>query len=246
MIKFIIYLTKTIVALLVALLVSSCQYSFDFGDSVKGSGKVTTEARQISEDFTNIEVSRGIEVEITQNSSKSVEVKADDNIINYIITKVEDGTLLITLDKSIKNSSTKKVMITMPSIESLRTSSGSSIESNNTLVVSKIDLRASSGSEINLSIEAEDIKCESSSGSDITLEGKALKLETSSSSGSDIDAQNLLANDVVAKSSSGSSIEIHPILSLNAKVSSGGDIKYYKNPKVINKKTSSGGSVYSN
>ncbi len=243
MTKIIVYITKTIVALLVAILVSSCQYSFDFGDSVKGSGKTITETRQILDDFTNVEVSRGIDVEITQNTTKSVEVKADDNIINYVITKVEDGTLIITLDKSIKNASTKKVMITMPNIESLRTSSGSSIESKNTLIVSKIDVRASSGSDINLTLEAEDVKCASSSGSDITIKGKALKLETSSSSGSDIDAQNLLANDVVAKSSSGSSIEIHPILSLNAKASSGGDIIYHNNPKVINKKTSSGGSV---
>jgi hypothetical protein len=244
MAKIIVYITKTIVALLIALLVSSCQY--DIGDSIKGSGKIATETRSISEDFTGIEVSRGIEVEITQNTSKTIEVKADDNIIEYILTTVEDGTLLITLDKSIKNSSTKKVMVSMPIIESLRTSSGSSIESRNTLVVSKIEVKASSGSDIELKVEAENIQCESSSGSDIMIEGKALKLETSSSSGSDIDAKNLLTNDVIANSSSGSSISVHPILSLNAKASSGGDIIYYNNPKEINKKTSSGGDVEPN
>lgn len=246
MTKIIVYITKTIVALLIALLVSSCQYSIDIGDSIKGSGKIATETRSISEDFTGIEVSRGIEVEITQNTSKTIEVKADDNIIEYILTTVEDGTLIITLDKSIKNSSTKKVMVSMPIIESLRTSSGSSIESRNTLVVSKIEVKASSGSDIGLKVEAENIQCESSSGSDIMIEGKALKLETSSSSGSDIDAKNLLANDVIANSSSGSSISVHPILSLNAKASSGGDIIYYNNPKEINKKTSSGGDVEPN
>lgn len=244
MAKIIVYITKTIVALLIALLVSSCQY--DIGDSIKGSGKIATETRSISEDFTGIEVSRGIEVEIRQNTSKTIEVKADDNIIEYILTTVEDGTLLITLDKSIKNSSTKKVMVSMPIIESLRTSSGSSIESRNTLVVSKIEVKASSGSDIELKVEAENIQCESSSGSDIMIEGKALKLETSSSSGSDIDTKNLLANDVIANSSSGSSISVHPILSLNAKASSGGDIIYYNNPKEINKKTSSGGDVEPN
>jgi hypothetical protein len=245
MIKLILYITKTLVAILVALLVSSCQYSFDIGDNVKGSGKVISETRQISEDFTNVEVSRGIEVEITQSTFKAIEVRADDNIINHIKTVVEDGVLIISLDNSIKTSSTKRVIIAMPNIESLRTSSGSSIESNTTLIVSKIDVRASSGSDITLTLEAEDIHCESSSGSGVTLEGKALKLETSSSSGSNIDAQNLLSNDVTAKSSSGSSIKIHPILSLNAKASSGSAITYHKNPKVINKKTSSGGSINS-
>ena len=60
---------------------------------------------------------------------------------------------------------------------------------------------------------------------------------------SDIDAENLLSNEVTAKSSSGSGIKVHPIVSLDAKASSGSDIKYYNNPKTITKATSSGGSV---
>ena len=246
MIKLIVYITKTIVAILVALVVASCQYSIDLGDSIKGSGNVISENRPVNGDFTSIEVSRGIDVIVTQSNIKSIEVKADDNIIEHISTDINNSILTITLDKSVKNLSSKKVYVTLPNIESLRSTSGSSISSKNTLVVKSIDVKSSSGSEINIDVEAGKIICESSSGSEISVEGKAIKLEASSSSGSEIEAQNLLANDIIANSSSGSSIELHPIISLNAKASSGSDIIYHNNPKSLTKKSSSGGSIKSN
>ncbi|WP_321540520.1 head GIN domain-containing protein [Flavobacterium piscinae] len=187
-----------------------------------------------------------MDVEVTQSDAKSIEVKADDNIIDLITTDIVDGTLKIALEKSVKNTKSKSVFVTLPNIESLRTSSGASLKSKNTLIVSSLETKASSGSEIKLTVEAEKITCDSSSGSDIEVKGKALKLEAESSSGSDIEADELQTNDVVAKSSSGSSIDVYPILSLDAKATSGSDIKYHNTPKTVSKVTSSGGSVRSN
>jgi hypothetical protein len=246
MMKFIVYLTKTIVALITALLFSSCQYSIDLGNAIKGSGNVTSVNRPVSGEFTNIEVSHGIDVEVTQSDAKSIEVKADDNIIEFITTDIVDGTLKIELEKSVKNTKSKTVFVSLPNIESLRTSSGANLKSKNMLIVSSLETKASSGSEININVEAERITFDSSSGSDIKAKGKALKLEAEASSGSHIDANQLLTNDVLARSSSGSSINVHPILSLNAKASSGSNINYHNTPKTLSKVTSSGGSVRAN
>src|SRR5690606_14862712 len=95
-------------------------------------------------------------------------------------------------------------------------SSGSEIKSMNTITSSSLDIKSSSGSEIDITIQAENAYCTSSSGSTINLKGKALKLQTQSSSGSDIDAEDLLANEINATSSSGSQTTIHPIVSLEA------------------------------
>lgn len=246
MIKFIVYLTKTIVALITVLLFSSCQYSIDFSDAVKGSGIVKSVNRPVAGEFSSIQVSNGIDVEVTQNDSKSIEVKADDNIIDLITTDIIDGTLKIALEKSVKNTKFKTVYVSLPIIESLRTSSGASIKSKNILVVSLLETKASSGSEVKLSVEAENLTCDSNSGSEIKINGKALQFNATASSGSDITADQLLTNDVIAKSSSGSSIKVHPILSLEAKASSGGDIKYYNTPKKMSKVNSSGGSIRAN
>jgi hypothetical protein len=243
MIKIITIITKFIVATLIALLFSSCNPSFPFGNGIKGSGNITTETRAANEDFKNIEVSYGIKVNVEQSDTKSITVEADDNLQEHIITKIENGVLKIESDKNYNSTETPIVNVKMPVVNGLSASSGSEIRSSNSLVTENIDVKSTSGSQINIEVEADAISLESTSGSSIEANGKALKLETSSSSGSEINAENLMANEVISQTSSGSSTSVYPIVKLDAKASSGGSISYHKVPKTISKEESSGGSV---
>ncbi|WP_291102976.1 MULTISPECIES: head GIN domain-containing protein [unclassified Flavobacterium] len=247
MIKVITIITKFIVVTLIALLFSSCKYSIDidgFGKSITGSGHITTENRMVQGDFKSIKVSNAIDLEVEQSDKTEITVEADDNLQKEITTKVENGVLIVACNyNSFINVKSRKVTVRMPTIEVLQASSAATIKSTNTLKGENINVRASSAADINLGLEFDVISCKASSGSSININGKALKLETTSSSGSDIDANYLLVNDVIAKASSGGSINVHPIVSLDAKASSGGDINYNIVPKSIQKSTSSGGSI---
>jgi len=243
MITIILFITRTVIIFLLPILMCSCQFSLNLEDTIKGDGNVIRKNRSVSEEFKNIEVSKGIDVIISQEDAKSINIEADKNIIEYITTDIADGTLIISIEKNVKICKSKKVYVSMPNIENLRASSGSSIKTKNQLVVRTIDVKATSGAEINITAECEKIVCESSSGSKIEIEGKSLKLDVESSSGSIVNAEKLLSNVITAKSSSGSTIKVYPIVSLDAKASSGGDIKYYNNPKNMIKITSFVGSV---
>lgn len=243
MIKIITLITKFIIAAVMALLFSSCGHSNNFNTGIKGSGKITTETRSASQDFKNIEVSQGIKVIVEQADQKSITVETDDNLQKHILTQIENGVLRIKSDESYNSTKTPIVNVKMPIINGLDSSSGSEITSSNVLITENINVKASSGSEININVEADAINIESTSGSSIEASGKALKLETSSSSGSEIDAENLMANEVISQASSGSSTEIYPIVKLEAKSSSGSSISYHKAPKTLIKEESSGGSV---
>lgn len=243
MIKFIVFCTKIVIAALVALLVSSCHTKFDFGNGIDGNGNVTTEKRNVVGDFTKIDVSRGLNVEVEQSKSYFVEVEADENLQKHISTTVENGTLTITSDENIDESTSRTIRVKMPSVTSLETSSGANISAKNNLLGNNLKIRTSSGSEIDVEVEIDTIDCEATSGSTITIKGKGLKLTSSSSSGSSIDAENLHVNDVVAESTSGSSTLVHPIVSLTGKASSGSSVNYNHTPKTITKEESSGGSV---
>lgn len=243
MIKIITIITKFIVAAIMALLFSSCVHnSMNFGNGIKGSGNITTQTRPADQDFKNIEVSQGIKVNVEQADVKSISVETDDNLQEHIITKIENGVLIIKADKSY-NSKSPIVNVKMPIINGLSSSSGSEINSFKTLLSNNIKAEASSGSRINITVEADAITLETSSGSNIEASGKALKLETNSSSGSSIDAKELMANEVIAQTTSGSSTSVYPILKLDAKASSGSSIGYHKIPKTLSKEESSGGSV---
>ena len=247
MIKTITLLTKFIVVTLLTLFFSSCKHSIvinGLGKSITGSGHVTTENRNITADFKSIEVSNAIELTITQSDKKEVSVEADDNLIKHITTKVENGVLIVACDyNSFVDIKSKKVMVKMPFVEGIQASSASSVKSTNVLKGTNVTINGASASDINVNIESENINCKTSAGSAVAIQGKALKFETNSSSGGSVNAEELLANDVIANASSGGSINVHPIVSLNADASSGGSINYNTNPKTIQKKSSSGGSI---
>lgn len=243
MIKVITIITKFIVATLIALLFSSCNHSFHFGNGIEGSGNITTENRVANEDFKSIDVSYGIKVNVEQSDTKSISVEADDNLQKHITIKIKNGVLIIESDTKYNSTETPVVNVKMPVIKGLIASSGSEITSFNALITDNINVKSSSGSQINIDVEADAISLESTSGSSIEASGKALKLETSSSSGSEINAEKLMANEVISQTSSGSSTAVYPILKLEAKASSGSSINYHKIPKTISKEESSGGSI---
>jgi hypothetical protein len=243
MIKLSIHLAKSFTVLLTVLLLTSCKYDINLG-GIDGSGNIITETRRITESFDKIAVSQGIQVLVEQSDNKSVSVAADDNLQEHIITKVENGVLIIEADTSYDATESPVVTVKMPVIRELTSSSGAGIKSINTLIITNdVNVKSSSGSEIEIAVEADAIWLEASSGSKITASGKALKLETSSSSGSEINAEKLLANDVIAQARSGSNTDVSPILFLDGKASSGSSIDYHKKPKSITKEESSGGSV---
>lgn len=244
MVKFVVFCTKIIAATIAAVLFSSCHIKdIDLGPGIDGNGNVTTEKRNVEGNFSKVDVSRGLNVTLEQSDTYFVEVEADQNLQEHITTKVENGTLFITSDENIDEATAKNIRVKIPLLTALTTTSGASVSTKSTFSGTDIDVKASSGSEADLSLEFDSIRCETSSGSSLTVKGKALKLTTDSSSGSEIDAQGLLVNDVVSEASSGSSTDVHPLVSLKAKASSGSSIDYHSSPKTVVKEESSGGSV---
>ncbi len=229
---------KTI-GLAMLLLISSCQFN-----GIKGSGHVTTEKRSVTEEFKGIKAENGLDVLVQQAPESSVTVIADDNFQQHISTKVINGILVISSEyRGYIDVKMKKIVVTMPRIESITTSSGATFNSRNTIKSNALTLKATSGSSLHIALESSKTICEASSGSSVTLDGKTIALETASSSGSSIAAEKLLSNDIIASASSGSTIDIYPLVSLTAEASSGGNINYHNVPKNLNKKSSSGGGI---
>ncbi|WP_395053863.1 head GIN domain-containing protein [Flavobacterium sp.] len=246
MIKFIVFCTKAIVVTVIALLFSSCNQSINFGDGLDGNGNVQSEKRTVTEKFTKVEANRGLEVIVEKADVVAIEVEADSNLLKHITTVVENGTLIISTDESIDSAEQLTVTVKMPLIEGLIATSGSTLRSKNTLKGTSIELESNSGSEIEASLEYENIAVETTSGSTTTLSGKALKLNTETTSGSQLNAETLEANEVISEATSGSSTDIHPLVTLNATASSGSDIQYSGTPKNITKEENSGGSISAN
>lgn len=234
-------LVKIIVTTILAALLVSCNFDINFG--VKGNGNVTTTNREIHGDFNAIEVSRGLDVYLTQGESSTVKVQADENLQDIIRTEIENGVLIIYAEDNISSAASKKVMVNFKTIERISTSSGSDLISTNLITAETLKIETSSGSDVELDVDVKNLICESSSGSDIKLSGTTNTFRAEASSGSDIKAAKLKAVKTRAEANSGSDITVNTSEELTAYANSGGDIKYYGNPDKVEKNDGPSGSV---
>ena len=235
-------LTKIIVATVLSLLLLSCNFDATFG-SINGTGNVISVERNITEDFTKIKTSRGLDVYLTQGDVVSLTVEADENLHDIIKTEVVNGTLKIYSDENIGRSESKKVRLTFKNISNIKSTSGSDVYSTNTINVDDLEINSTSGSDIDLSLNTETLTCKSTSGSQITLRGKTHSLNAKATSGSNIKAEDLQASSSHVSASSGAGITVNTKKELFAKASSGGDIKYYGNPEKVQKSDHVSGNI---
>lgn len=236
-------ITKIIVGTILSLFMLSCNFHGDFGFGVRGNGNVQTEDREISPDFDEIEVSRGIDVYLTQADDIDISVEADENLMDIIITEVDNNTLYIYADENIASSRSQKVFVKFRDVRKITATSGCDVFSTNVIKADNLELHTNSGSDMELAIDVDVVECISTSGSDLRLSGNANTMYAEANSGSDIKAADLKTIRCEANANSGADITVHASSELVAKASSGGDIKYLGDPEKVSKRDGMSGSV---
>lgn len=240
MIKTIVFLTKLIVATIASLLFASCAFN---GKQEQGNGDMKTETRNVPTNFTKIEANSAILVTVAPGGAVAVTVDADSNLLPMVKTHVENGTLYINAEGSYSTEDPVSVHVTLPKIDALYSKGSATINVEKKIVTEQLTLGADGAGNMTLEAEADNLRVDATSGASVILNGKALKLEATASSGSVVNAEKLMANDIIAESSSGGNTSVSPILSLDAKASSGGVVRYIREPRTKSVSESSGGAV---
>lgn len=227
------------IAIILAVLSSSCMMDMNFGSGVKGNGEVVEESRDVTEDFTAVMASEGLDVYVTQADDFKIRVEADENVIDLIGTDIKNGKLKIHAIKNIGRA-TKKIYVRLPVITALEANSGADLLGDGLIEAEKIQLDANSGADIRLELVADQINADCSSGAGIRLSGQANILYADASSGSNIKAIEMETKVCRANASSGADINVKVLDELTADASSGADIRYSGDPQVETRKSASG------
>ena len=232
-------LARIAIAIVMSLFASSCMFDVNFGPGKKGNGQVVEESREVSDDFTEVSAAEGLDVFVTQADDFKISVEADENVIDLIATDIRDGRLKIHTTENIGRA-TKNIYVSLPEVTAVSSSSGADLVVQNVLEVDQLEVDASSGSDIEIEVNAREINANTSSGADIKISGKTEMLYADASSGSDIRAKRLEAKSCNANASSGADIDVNVSESLIADASSGADISYSGEPSVKKSKSASG------
>lgn len=189
---------------------------------VKGSGTTKTETRNVSS-FDSLKVENAINVEISAGNDFSVEVEADDNLLEYIKTETSGDTLKIYSDGSISTKSEINVKISMPEINSLDVSGAS------TAIVSNV--------------KSDSLELGASGASKIKIDGEATNLEAEASGASRINAEGLKIENANVEAIGASNMTVWTNAELKADASGASSIYYIGEPKNIKQNSSGASSV---
>ena len=139
-----------------------------------GSGNLETKEYAFT-NFTRVEVSSAFEFEIKQSSSYSINVTADDNVIDRVQVSQDGQTLKITVGgaPTIFRSVTLKASVTMPELGGLAVSGACSGTVSNFNSTEAVSIAVSGASRVTGDITAADIEFDISGASTVQLEGSA-------------------------------------------------------------------------
>lgn len=239
---------------------------FSFGQT-RGSGNMITRTID-APDFHSIDASRAVNVVIVDDASGEITIEADDNIMEYVVVKAQNGELRVGLKNNVSGLGNYTVTVTVPDngkIRELEASSAATITTETPLTVDKLELdassaarievtatvtsgsaEASSAANIDAAIQAVNFEADASSAARITLRGATDKFDVEASSASRIHASEFVSATCHVEASSAANASVNSSKRLIVYSSSGASVDYTGECTDITLKKSSGGGISRN
>jgi hypothetical protein len=136
-----------------------------------------------------------------------------------------------------------KVQITYASLNQLITSRGANVEGGSVITADDLEIKAHSGSQLSLEIQATNLKLQVSEGAHATIKGTATVQKTSVSTGAELIADRLVSEIVNIRTTTGANARISASKTLQASAGTGGNIQYRGQPARRDVNTSLGGNI---
>jgi hypothetical protein len=226
--------------LMLVVIVASCDL---VGERVKGNGQVTTEQRNLRS-VNKIKVLGSMDV-ILAVGEPNVRVEADQNLLPYIETEIDDNWLEIKTrdDVSIHTEHPIKVYVTTPSISQLSLMGSGNVSSTGEFLSdNKIDFDLAGSGNISMDINAPKVKAAIGGSGSLHLTGETREIDLDIAGSGSFDAEDLKAeNASVSIAGSGDAL-LYADVKLKVNIMGSGSVKY-KGNAIVNKSVMGSGTI---
>ena len=219
------------------LLISSC-------NMINGNGNIRTEKRNTG-NFKSVKTSGSIDVEINSGDTYAVSAEDDDNLLPYMVTEVNDGTLDIHYRNNTSiNNDHAKVYVTAPSLDRVIVSGSADVNIRDVLKNSQnIEMSISGSGNIKGALDAPAVSVDINGSGDVTLKGRTKDFDGNISGSGDINCGALQSENATVKVSGSGNVHVFASVHLKASTFGSGDIYYGGNPQNPEIHTAGSGSV---
>ena len=193
-------------------------------------------------DFSDVSVYDGINLEIVKSDANRVEIRGNNT--KFVVVKNKNGDLKIRLNLEKRFSGDRtKVTLFYKTLYSLTSHEGANVFSKDTIKQADLNLKASTGSRQNLTLDLNTLGTTAATGASIILSGDVEYHDTTASTGAEINAIKLMTIETYANATTGGVLEITASKDLEASSKVGGIINVHSKTEKITEKIAMGGAV---
>jgi hypothetical protein len=219
---------KTMIRLLTLLTIAALIFPAQLAAQEKGNKNVIRKSFDV-EDFTKIKAGGAFDVFIEMGDRNSLEIETDENIMETVVVKVDDGELSFSIGK-FKKPTKLNAYITAMSLNKLQASGASDVKSKGIIKADMFEVIASGASDVELELEVNTLRTDVSGASTVVMSGTAVNHSIDASGASDLKAAGLETRNTNADVSGASTARVNVKDELTGDVSGAGDIIYVEEP----------------
>lgn len=200
-------------------------------DSISGKGNITKDQRDVGE-FDAVKNSGSIDVKIIIGDKYEVVVEDYENLLNHIVTEVNNGTLNIHFENGLSiMKSEAMVYVTVPGLKKVSSAGSSDTEISGVLKSnSELELSVTGSGSIRGSIDAPSVDISITGSGEMDIDGKTQNMKCKITGSGDFKGHELKSENCTISVSGSGDAKVFASVSLDAKVSGSGDITYGGNP----------------
>lgn len=227
------YMNKIVFSLLLfAVTFSSCDLIL--GRRVRGNGKIVTEQRTVNSAHS-IKLAGSYDVELTQGPVTSVKIETDENLLPYIVTTEEDGSLVIRSKdhENLDPTQHTKVYITTDQLQVIDLVGSGNITGKTKFTGEDNLLMKISGSgNITMEVNTPKVKSEITGSGNITISGETKDEEINITGHGDYKAGDLKAENAEVHIAGSGDVNVFAENKLVIHIAGSGNVFYKGNAKV--------------
>lgn len=200
-----------------------------------------SETRSVSE-FDEIGVRGSIKLVISQGAERSVQVQADEKVLQQLETVVEGRRLQVGMSRGWRSWNTGPITVTVvtPQLKGVALA-GSGDVIINSFEAPKLALAVSGSGDVRATgLQVEELELSISGSGDAAVGGKAGKLGVRIAGSGDVRAGELLARDVSVRIAGSGDAVVHADKTLRVSIAGSGDVRYSGEPEVSQSVAGSG------
>jgi hypothetical protein len=208
-------------------------------ETVRGSGEVITEERQVAE-FKTIKLKGIGRVVLAQGQQHSVTIRTDDNILPRIETYVQNDELIISEQNYDLRPTILEFNIVVANLKGIAVSGSGEVIGKNRFMSEDFYANISGAGDMALELDVTDLETKISGSGSLNLSGRANRHDAKISGSGKINAFDMHTKRVSLKVSGSGNCKVNATETLYAKISGSGDVFYKGHPHITSKISGSG------